>query len=244
MSRSLQLLVVLLLAAGCVRGERFRPRYEARRIVEAQLGCPEVEVSVVPRSPYRDEPLDDRRLDLVAWGCGHVARLRCSPFGTVGGACEADPTYEAPERPAAIVKVRGRYASLHGVAQRERIVIDGAEVVRHGGARAIAIPVSPGPARWEIETHPVHQRIEHYTTRSERRIGDRVYTRTELHERVVREPGVGCGQRFTLSPAPGAIYRVALDVQAPGHCEVYCAREVPTGAGVQLTACEGFGPAP
>ena len=93
----------------------------------------------------RDEPLDDRRLDLVAWGCGHVARLRCSPFGTVGGACEADPTYEAPERPAAIVKVRGRYASLHGVAQRERIVIDGAEVVRHGGARARGGRLGHGP---------------------------------------------------------------------------------------------------
>ncbi|MCB9599951.1 MAG: hypothetical protein H6721_24685 [Sandaracinus sp.] len=229
------------LLVGCIRGEH-RPAHDVRTLVERQLGCGDVQVAFAPRSPYRDDPLTDDRIDVVAWGCGQVARVRCTPSDPRGGWCEADTTYELPESESlAVVKVLGRYARREGVAQRERIVVDGAELVRPARYEAVAIPVRAGHSRWTLDSRPVTEREHHYTTTSRRRVGNREYETTYYHTRVVRELAVGCEIAFALDAYPGATYRIELDYHGPDRCDVRCAREVATPAGIRLAACEGFG---
>lgn len=228
----IRVLAAAALFVGCIRGEH-RPAHDVRALVEQQLGCDEVQVAFAPQSPYRDDPMPDDRIDVVAWGCGRVARMRCMPSRPRGGGCEGDSTYESPDTTNfAVVKVLGRYAQRSGVAQRERIVVDGAEVVRAARNEAVAIPVRAGHSRWFLESRPVIEREYHWTTTS--------YRRTHYHTGVERSLAPGCEQGFELDAAPGATYRVELEYRGPGMCNVRCAREIPTASGLVLAACEGF----
>lgn len=147
--------------------------------------------------------------------------------------CEGDSTYESPDTTNfAVVNVLGRYAQRSGVAQRERIVVDGAEVVRAARNEAVAIPVRAGHSRWFLESRPVIEREYHWTTTS--------YRRPHYHTGVERSLAPGCEQGFEFDAAPGATYRVEFEYRGPGMCNVRCAREIPTASGLVLAACEGF----
>ncbi|MCB9618969.1 MAG: hypothetical protein H6721_24710 [Sandaracinus sp.] len=222
--------VLLLLAVGCIHND-YRPRHDVRRLVQEQLGCDDVQVAFTPPSPYVDDPVPgDPHVDLVAWGCGAVARMRCDLQRPRGGTCVPDPTYEAPDGPVAVVKVLSRYARTPEHPHREHLVLGDSEVIRSASPRAFALPVRPGPTSWRFSSSPVRRRIYWYPDYENERW--REVSRSEL------DPG--CGRDFVLDAQAGATYRVELQYEGPNRCEVRCAREVPTASGVMLTACEGF----
>lgn len=222
---------LLLVTVGCVHNDH-RPRHDVRRLVQEQLGCDDVQVAFTPPSPYVDDPVPSAsHVDLVAWGCGAVARMRCDSQRPRGGRCAPDPTYEAPDGPVAVVKVLSRYARTQELPHREHLVLGDSEVIRPAGPRAFALPVRPGPMEWRFSSNPVRERTALYLVD---------YDRDRWSQVSYSELEPGCGRDFVLDAQPGATYRVELQYEGPGRCEVRCAREVPTTSGVMLTACEGF----
>lgn len=236
-----RLALVALLFVGCIRGESFRPRYEARQVFAEQTGCEEVEVAAVPLGPYRIDPLVDTRVRVVAWGCGQRAQLLCSRFSRFGsfGSCEDDPTYQAPVvAEPAVVKIYTRYAQL-GAPQRQRVTIDGEELVFPNLPVAVAVPVTPGMRAFNFSSTDVERNVSHYTTTTRERHGNSLYDVTRQHTLITHTLGAGCGQDFSVQLEPNGVYRVELDYQSAGACSIRCSREVETSQGTVLTACYG-----
>lgn len=226
-------LVTLL---GCAHNTAFRPRHAARLIGEEAMQCDDVEVSQVRHASYEIDPVYSGGLAVVAWGCGKLVRLRCDPYGTRNGTCVDDRSYATPgeEELQGIVKIRTTYRNADGVTQRERIQIGDQYIVRTPNSlgRALGLPVRAGRTRWRLESSPVYERTSLGAYASAYSV--RTYTR------VTRHTGQGCGREFAFDVAAGAVYRVELEYGGANQCEVRCAQEIETPAGIALTQCPGF----
>ncbi len=239
----------LAVSQACAIREPFRPRFEARRMVEEQLGCANVLVAEPPPNPYARDPLTQESTRLVAWGCGRVVQLRCSPYATRDGRCVEERIYESPrsDEPRATLKVLTLYHSSEGILQRERYRIAGrGEIVRPRDPNdsAFAFPIHAEPTRIQLSSDPIFRHIahHHWTTTETRRRGNYNITEeidhysTTIHH--YSEPG--CARQLLLDAQPGATYRVVFNYRGRNQCDIVCAREVPTESGVVLLGCPGF----
>lgn len=233
MTNLLVAMTLFISITGCANRQLFRPRHAALEGARELLSCSDVKVAMAPRSPYRRDPLQSSEVVYVAaWGCGQIAQFNCDDFGSVHGRCVRDEWYQAPPRAAAqaIVKVRMTYHRNEGITRRQFIRIDGHPIVQepNRAANTIAIPVESGAHNLHLYTAPV-RRIEHTYLNDD---GDvRTY--------YTRHLAAGCGEQFVLNVKPDATYRLELDYDTAGFCEVTCQREVRPG---ELAECEGFRP--
>ena len=249
MKRLTSLFIGIVLTQACAVREPFRPRFEARRMVEEQLGCANVLVAEAPPSPYARNPLAEQSVRLVAWGCGQVVRLVCSPYAMRNGRCVEDPTYESPrsDEPRATVKVLTLYHSSEGILQRERYRIAGrGEIVRPRDPNdsAFAFPIHAGPTRIQLSSDPIFRHIAHHTwtsTHTRRRGGYNVTEEVEHHSTTVYHYSeAGCARQFLLDAQPGATYRVVLNYRGRNRCDIVCGQEDPAAPGRVRDGCPGF----
>lgn len=230
----LSIAVALLVSiTGCANRELFRPRHAAQEAARELLSCEEVSVAMAPGSPYRRDPLQS--LDMVyvvAWGCGQIAQFNCDDFGSVNGRCTRDEWYQTPARnePQAIVKVRMTYHQNEGVTRRQFIRIDGHPIVQepNRAANTVAIPVEAGAHKLHLYSAPVARVRRSYYDIENR-----------LRHYHTRHLETGCGEQIVLNVEPDSTYRLELDYDGPGFCEVTCQREVGPG---ELEECTGFHP--
>ncbi len=241
MTRLLLVLLPLALLGGCVR-EHLRPVATARRLGSELLACADPEVHSIPDGAWGDDPIADGESYLVR-GCGREAWFQCAPaFSTLEEACVEMPSgpYVSPHEsePHAVVLMDVRSTHLGGAGTRELIVLgDDGWVVRQTGG-APGIPVRPG--RMEVAWGAQPMRIETQQHSALRTYGNSTYVHYWTTQHRVAD--TGCQLSFGFDPQPGAVYRLQLDLAAPGTCSVRCAREHRGPGGPSYGACEGFDP--